>query len=402
MSAPAHLGCATGLSSTHVLQTHVRARYDDFLTDLAELVSIDCGSWNADGVNRAADLCADRLTSLGFTVTRTPARADDGRPLGDIVVARRRGDLPHGRRILLLAHLDTVYDDGTAAARPLRIVDGIAYGPGVTDDKGGLLAGITAAAAISDTGRHPYAELVFLLTPDEEISSDAGRPTIEALAVEADYALCLEAARENGDLVQARKGIADLHLTVSGRAAHSGIEPERGANAALTAAHLITGLQGLNGQWPGVTVNVGVVQAGSRTNVVCAEARLELEVRATTTDEMEAALAAVESLAAHPVVPGTSVTIHRPAAWPPMAPTDEVAGMVAQARQIAAELGFDVTAVATGGAADANLASLHVPVLDGLGPIGGGDHSPAEWLDLTSVVPRTTLLAALITHLGTG
>ncbi|MEY9942067.1 M20 family metallopeptidase [Streptacidiphilus sp. MAP5-3] len=408
MSTPAHPGCATdlpsttGLSATEQLERHVQARYDGFLADLARLVSVDCGSWNAEGVNQVADFCADRLASLGFTVTRTPARADDGRPLGDIVVARRRGDLPHGRRILLLAHMDTVYDDGTAASRPLRIEDGIAYGPGVTDDKGGLLAGVTAAAAITDSGRHPYAELVFLLTPDEEISSDASRPAIEQLAAEADYALCLEAARENGDLVWARKGIADLHLTVSGRAAHSGVEPERGANAALAAAHLVVALQGLNGRWPGVTVNVGVVHAGSRTNVVCAEARLELEVRAATTDEMDAALAAVEALAARPVVPGTSVSVHRPAAWPPMAPRDEAAGMLAQAREIATELGFEVTAVATGGAADANLASSHVPVLDGLGPIGGGDHSPAEWLDLTSVVPRTTLLAALITRLGAG
>jgi glutamate carboxypeptidase len=397
VSAPAHHGCATDL-----LQRHVQARYDGFMADLAQLVSVDCGSWNAEGVNQVADFCADRLASLGFTITRVPARDDDGRPLGDIVVARRRGDLPHGRRILLLAHLDTVYDDGTAAARPLRIEDGIAYGPGVTDDKGGLLAGVHAAAAISDSGQHPYAELVFLLTPDEEISSSASQPTIERLATEADYALCLEAARENGDLVWARKGIADLHLTVTGRAAHSGVEPERGANAALTAAHLITALQGLNGQWPSVTVNVGVVQAGSRTNVVCAEARLEMEIRAATTEEMDAALAAVEALASHPVVPGTSVAVHRPAAWPPMAPTDEVAGMVAHAQEIAAELGFEVTAVATGGAADANLASTWVPVLDGLGPIGGGDHSPAEWLDLSSVVPRTTLLAALICRLGAG
>jgi glutamate carboxypeptidase len=397
VSAPAHHGCATDL-----LRGHVQARYEGFLADLARLTAVDCGSWNAEGVNQVADFCADRLASLGFTITRTPARAEDGRPLGDIVVARRRGDLPHGRRILLLAHLDTVYDDGTAAARPLRIEDGIAHGPGVTDDKGGLLAGLTAAAAIKDSGQHPYAELVFLLTPDEEISTAASQPTIERLAAEADYALCLEAARENGDLVWARKGIADLHLTVTGRAAHSGVEPERGANAALTAAHLIVALQGLNGQWPGVTVNVGVVQAGSRTNVVCAEARLEMEIRAVTPDEMTAALAAVDALAAHPVVPGTSVSVQRVAAWPPMAPTDEVADMVARAEEIAAELGFEVSAVATGGAADANLASALVPVLDGLGPIGGGDHSPAEWLDLTSVVPRTTLLAALITRLGAG
>jgi glutamate carboxypeptidase len=393
---------AVSVPAVDRLLRHVEARYDDFLADLAHLVSVDCGSWNAEGVNRVADFCAERLGSLGFRVTRAPARADDGRPLGDIVVARRRGDLSQGRRILLLAHMDTVYDDGTAAARPLRIEDGIAYGPGVTDDKGGLLAGVTAAAAIGDSGHHPYAELVFLLTPDEEISSDASRPTLEALAAEADHALCLEAARENGDLVWARKGIADLHLTVTGRAAHSGVEPERGANAALTAAHLITDLQALNGRWPGVTVNVGVVRAGSRTNVICAEARLELEVRAATPEEMDAALAAVDALAARPAVPGTSVSVHRPAAWPPMAPTDEVADMVVHAQKIASELGFEVTAVSTGGAADANLASRHVPVLDGLGPIGGGDHSPSEWLDLSSVVPRTTLLAALITRLGAG
>jgi glutamate carboxypeptidase len=397
MTAPAHPECATDL-----LHQHVRARYDDYLADLARLVSVDCGSWSPEGVNRVADICADKLASLGFTITRTPARSGDGRQLGDIVVARRRGDLPHGRRILLLAHLDTVYDDGTAAARPLRIEGDIAYGPGVTDDKGGLLAGVTAAAAISDSGHSPYRELVFVLTPDEEIGSPGSQATIERLAAEADYALCLEAARENGDLVWARKGIADLHLTVAGRAAHAGVEPERGANAALSAAHMVTAIQGLNGRWPGVTVNVGVIQAGSRSNVICADARMELEVRAATTGEMNEALTALDAIAAQPVVPDTSAVVHRLTTWPPMAASDAVAGMVAHAREIAAELGFDVAAVATGGAADANIAAAHVPVLDGLGPIGGGDHSPAEWLDLSSVVPRTTLLAALITRLGVG
>ena len=157
--------------------------------------------------------------------------------------------------------MDTVFDPGTAAERPFAIKDGIATGPGVTDMKSGLLAGLYAIAAIRDAlGGLPLARLVFVANPDEEIGSPASTPHIRRLAADADACLVLECARANGDIVSSRKGNLGLEITVHGRAAHAGVEPEKGRSAILEAARIVTELHALNGRWPGVTVNVGVDQ----------------------------------------------------------------------------------------------------------------------------------------------
>ncbi|MFE0453851.1 M20 family metallopeptidase [Streptomyces sp. NPDC058914] len=386
-----------------------RRRLPRYLHDLAELVAIDSGSYSPDGVNAVADRVQARLTSLGFAVERIRPPAAAGPPFealrtGDVLVARKAGSLAEadgGRRILLAAHMDTVFEDGTAAERPFTLDGTRAHGPGVSDDKGGLLAGLTALELLQEQGVAQYAELVFLATPDEEIGSPASRTVTEEVARGVHYALGLECARENGDLVLARKGVADFRLTVTGRAAHAGIEPERGANAALAAAHLVVALQALNGRWDGVTVNVGVVRAGHRTNIVCPEAELRLEVRAATAADARRVRRAIEDAAACPPVPGTAVTVEQLDDCPPMEATAASHRMLAAAEQAAAALGFTLGATATGGVGDANLiAGTGVPVLDGLGPVGGADHSPQEWLDTATVPQRVALLASLITALG--
>ncbi|GAA4210902.1 M20/M25/M40 family metallo-hydrolase [Streptosporangium oxazolinicum] len=368
---------------------------DDYLHDLKTLVGIDSGSYDAAGVNKIGDFVAERLGVLGFDVERRQTLPE----LGDIVIGRRRGT--GSRRILLLAHMDTVFASGTAAARPFRTSGSRAYGPGVCDDKAGLLAGLYAVQTLVAQGREPYGELVLCASPDEEIGAPGSRPVIEALGGQADYALCLECARENGDLVSARKGVADLTVVVEGRAAHAGIEPERGANAALAAAHLIIGLQELNGLVPGVTVNAGVIRAGSRPNVVCPEARIEIEVRAPAVRDLDTVLHAADRLAADSRVPGTRATVRRGPITPPMEATPETLGMLALAQAIASELCLQIEGAPTGGVSDANLtAGVGTPTLDGLGPVGGDDHSETEWLDLTSIVPRVTLLTTLIERLS--
>lgn len=381
------------------------ARLDAFLAELAGLVAIDSGSYSPTGVNRVADWTARRLSALGFAVERvTPGGGAGGATTGDVLIARRPGRLSTrdgGRRVLLAAHMDTVFADGTAARRPFTLQGPLAHGPGVSDDKGGLLAGLTALDVLAEAGVDAYAEIVFLATPDEETGSTASRPVTEEAARGAHFALALECARENGDLVIARKGVADFLLTVTGRAAHSGIEPERGANAALTAAHLVVALQALNGRWADVTVNVGVVRAGTRTNIVCPEAELRVEIRSATAAGIARARAAVEEAAAHPRVPGTSVVVEQLDLCPPMEETEAAHRMMGHARSLGAELGLRLGAAATGGVGDANIvAGVGVPVLDGLGPVGGADHSPEEWLDTTSVPARVALLAALVATLG--
>ena len=180
-----------------------------------------------------------------------------------------------------------------------------------------------------------------------------------------------------------------------------GVEPEKGRSAILEAAHQVLALHALNGRWPTVTVNAGVIQGGTRTNVVAERCEMHVDLRAATADAFEAASAEVERLAASPTIEGVTVGVRRSAGHPPMERTDASARLVALAAGIAAELGFELHDAATGGASDANTTSaLGLPTLDGLGPIGGDDHSVDEWLDLTSVVPRTALLAGLIGRIG--
>ncbi len=303
--------------------------------------------------------------------------------------------------ILLAAHMDTVFDDGTAAERPFTVDGDRAHGPGVCDDKGGLLAGLTALRLLHESGLRADAELVFVATPDEEIGSPGSAPALQAAARGADCALVLEGARENGDLVLGRKGVADFLVAVAGRAAHAGIEPERGANAALAAAHLVVELQRLNGRWPDVTVNVGVLRAGTRANIVCPSAELRVEVRAATAARIELVGAAMRDLAAETAVEGTTATVTRLDLCPPLEPGDGSRRMLAHARAIGADLGLSFEAVTTGGVGDANhLGALGIPALDGLGPVGGGDHTPGEWLHLAGVPDRVALLAALVRTLG--
>ncbi|WP_353946673.1 M20 family metallopeptidase [Streptomyces sp. HUAS MG91] len=400
MSAP-----VAGRPTADSLLAHTRTSLPRYLDELAQLVAVDSGSYGADGINRVADWVEGRMYRLGFTVERlSGGRLPTGQAAGDVLVARRAGALAHmdgARRILLAGHMDTVFDDGTAAARPFTVEGDHAHGPGVSDDKGGLLAGIHAIDTLDALGWDQYAELVLLATPDEEIGSPVSRPVTEAAAAGADCALALECARENGDLVIARKGVADLRVTVTGRAAHAGIEPERGAHAALAAAHLVVALQALNGRFPDVSVNVGVVRAGSRPNIVPAEAELHVEVRSSSAQGLDDCRRAVEDLARTPSVPGTRAVVEVTDVCPPMEETAPVRRLAETALRVGAALGLRVGAAATGGVGDANIiAGTGTPVLDGLGPVGGGDHGPDEWLDVSSVPGRVALLAALITEFG--
>lgn len=383
---------AVELTDLMALTTAVEARRPLFLSDLQSLVDLDCGSYDKAGVDAVGRIVTTRLEADGWSVERLP---DD--TWGDTLVATIDGGGP-GHSVLM-GHLDTVFEAGTAAARPFRIEDHIAYGPGVTDCKAGVLAGVNAVAALRGTA---FGKVTFLLTPDEEVGSPSSRGHIETYAKGADAAFCLECARANGDLVKARKGVVDLVVDIQGRAAHAGVEPEKGRSAALDAAHTVVALHALNGRWPGVTVNVGVIHGGTRPNIVCPSVRLEVDVRAVELATFETAVAEVERVALEVHVTDVTKTVTRAATHPPMEPTADGEVLVARALKLAAELGISTSACTTGGAADANTTSaLGVPTLDGLGPVGGDDHAPTEWLDTRTITPRTTLLAALIATVGT-
>lgn len=382
-----------------LLRRRVEEQKPSYVAELAALVAIDSGSGDRAGVEAVGERVAALLGRLGMSVTRPHCGRADLEDSARAVVGSWHGT---GRlRVLLVGHLDTVFAAGTAAARPFSERDGRASGPGVCDDKGGLLAGVFALDAVRSLGWNDHARVTFVGVPDEEVGSPGSRDLLAALAAEHDVALCLECAREDGSIVIGRKGVVDVVLEVVGRAAHAGVEPERGVNAAVVAAGLAVDLAALNGLWPDVTVNVGVLRAGERPNVVPARACLVVDVRATDPSSYDEVLAAIDDLAGSRSIDGASVSVSLRAPAPPWAPTASSLAVAETARDVAARVGVDLGLSVTGGAADANLlAAAGMVVLDGLGPVGGDDHSVDEWLDLGSVVPRVTLLAALLLELG--
>jgi glutamate carboxypeptidase len=388
-----------GEARLEVLKELAARRYDDFVEALEEAVNIDSGSYTPDGVNRVADLCEARFRSHGWSVQRIAHRPADGEPqLGDLLIGRLEG--AGGPRVLVIGHTDTVFDPGTAAERPFRIEGGRALGPGVSDMKGGLLAGFFAVEVLQEAGFSRLGRITYVNNPDEEIGSPFSHAHISELAKDADVALVLEGARENGDVVSARKGVSDYAIEIVGRAAHAGVEPERGRSAILEAAHKTVALQALNGRWPGVTVNVGVVRGGTRTNVVPERCTIEVDVRSSAEASLQAAEAEVERIAREHTVPDVTATLRQAAGHRPMEKGERAARLAALAADVAHGLGFELRDAATGGASDANTTSAAgVPTLDGLGPVGGDDHGPKEWIDVTSVVPRVSLLAGLVSRL---
>lgn len=369
---------------------------DSFVEGLRDLVDVDSGTYSADGVNRVADLLERRFRDAGWAVERRAHRPEKGQPrLGDLLIARVKGSGTH--RVLLVCHMDTVWPDGTAEARPFRIDGERGLGPGVSDAKSGLLAGVEAVEALRALGFDGYGSVTFVCNPDEEAGSPFSGPTIRELAVASGVAFVLEAGRENGDIVSQRKGITTVRVELTGRSAHAGVEPERGRHAVLDGALKAVDLQALNGELPGATVNVGVLSGGTRPNVVPEACMMEIDVRAWDEPVLAEVRERVVRIVTAPKVPGVEARVDVEIEYPPMELRPSTERLVELAGQIAGELGFELAGAATGGGSDANvIAAAGTPVLDGLGPVGGDDHGPDEWVDLESTPARVALLAGLI------
>jgi glutamate carboxypeptidase len=372
------------------IHTFLSDSYNNFVADLAALVNVDCGTHNKAGVDSVASWIAARCAEWDWTVERLSLPNQ-----GDCVVARLRGT---GQgRLMLIGHLDTVYPDGTAATRPMWFEGSKILGPGTCDMKSGLLVGMYALRALQVSGFNNFEELTFFFNSDEEIGSPVSRTLYSPIAQSMDAALVFESARANGDIVSARKGSGEYKLTVTGKAAHAGVEPHKGANAVLELAHQILALRQLDGFAPGVTVNPDVIGGGTKSNVIADEAWVIADVRALDNEGADRIRQKLDNWPATTTVPGTQVSLSGHFSFAPMGKTLATGLLAELAKAAATDLGFTINDVATGGASDANtIAGLGVPVLDGLGPIGGLDHSPNEYIEAPSITPRTELAANLI------
>ena len=379
------------------LMAAVKACEPDARALLEQAVAIDSGTGDAEGLNQLGALLTRELLHSGFTkVDAVPAEPP---AVGNNLVATVEGT---GRgKILLIAHMDTVFAHGTVAQRPYRVVDEHAYGPGAGDDKQGSVTAICAMRALKAIGFRDFARITLIVNSNEETGSFGTRKLFRENAQASDVAINLERGVPPDGVLVSRKGAAVVTLEITGRAAHSGLEPEKGRNAALEAAHQALELGSLADPKLQTTVNVTVLQAGDKINVIPDHAIVKADVRAYTAEEFERVERQAKELAMHTTVPDVKLAVTMERTFPPWPHASSTDALVERARAVYAEIGGNLEAVSVGSSADVALAAeTGTPSIDGFGILGGGAHGPDDHADLRSIVPRVYLLARFVMDLG--
>jgi len=363
---------------------------------LERLVRIDSGTANIKGLDEVRGILAAELQKLGAAVESVPAAAPN---MADSLVATLTGA---GRgRILLIAHMDTVFQPGVAAQRPYRVEGDHGIGPGAGDDKSGVVAALCALRVVQRIEFRDYARIVLILNSNEEIGSPGTRALIAAKARDSDASLNLERGVPPDGVVVARKGNATITLEISGRAAHSGLEPEKGRNAVVEAAHQVQRLATLANPAKETTVNVTMIDGGNAANVIPEHATIKADVRAFTTEELDRVEKDMQALARDTVVPDVTVKASMVRGFPPWPRADSTDALLARAQRLYAEIGGTLAAIAVGSSSDASLPpEVGTPSIDGFGPLGGGAHGADDYVDLASIARRTYLIARMIMDLG--
>ncbi|MCD9529189.1 M20 family metallopeptidase [Photobacterium carnosum] len=367
---------------------------NNYLEELRPLINLDCGTLTVDGIDVVATTMAQKYLDLGWNVKRI----DCG--IAGTGLEVRNKPLADHIDVMLIGHMDTVFPVGTAAARPMTHDNERAYGPGVSDMKSGLLSVVYALRDLDPTAIDALSICV-CMNPDEEIGSLHSETWLKSVAVNAKHVLVAEAARADGSLVKARKGMARYRLSFHGKAAHAGNEPQNGRSAITEMAHWILAINAMTDFDSGTTLNAGVVSGGAGANIVPDFAEVVVDVRFWDNDEYAAVDAQIRTLTETPFIDGVTITVEREAHKPSMVPSPQTEVLMAQVEAVGKELGIDITWQAVGGGSDANLtAVLGIPTLDGFGPIGAGFHSADEWLDLASIEPRIRLLQQVLVKIS--
>ncbi len=385
-----------GTELTSTLRAELEPRRDEMVDLLGELVCIESPSDDRPSLERFAARLQALFRELGDIERIEPNDPARGPHLRLRVEGQDGGQDGGGQHAVALCHYDTVWSLGTLQRIPFSVdADGVARGPGCFDMKGGIVVLYCALQALRARGLRPSRRLQVLFTSDEEVGSPTSRPLIEQAADGAAVAYVLESPLPGGTLKTARKGTGDFVVRITGRAAHAGVEPQKGISATGELAHQILALHALNDYQAGTTVNVGVVHGGSRPNVVAAEAEAHVDIRVETLAEAERLEAAIRGL--QPRLPGATLDIEGGLNRPPMERSAAMGVLFERARRTAAAMGVDLREGSTGGGSDGNFtAALGVPTLDGLGPEGEGAHAAHEYVDTESFPRRVALLAGLL------
>ncbi len=373
---------------------YLQARKGEMVDLLRTLVEHESPSNDKKALDGLGRLLERELEKTGATVEVVHRDA-----AGDHLVAS--WDLRHRGKegqVLLLGHMDTVWQVGELARRPFRIEGARAYGPGAYDMKAGIVIGIYAMKALRELGIGTELRTVFILNSDEEVHSRTSRALIQEQSARSSYVLGLEPKYPSGTITTSRKSVSTLTLEVTGKASHAGAAPERGASAIHELAHQVLKLHQLTDMSRGTTVIAGIISGGTRANIVPAYARAVIDVRYALPEEGERVRKALAGLA--PVTPGTSLRLVPGEERPLWARTAQSAALLKRAQAIAAGLGLNLREESSGGVSDANFAgATGIPTLDGLGADGDGAHAEDEYADLSTLVPTAALVAELVRSL---
>jgi glutamate carboxypeptidase len=364
-------------------------------TLLQEMVCINSGSHNKPGVDAVGRVITGALAACGLTVTEIAESQ-----VGNQLIARSPCPPREGGQVLLVGHMDTVFAPDSAFQDYRE--DGMrAYGPGVIDMKGGLVVGIFALSALAAVGMLEKIPLAFVFNSDEEIGSRWSKALIKFEAQKSACAFVLEAGGPNGEVVTARKGNLSARLAVTGRAGHAAFAGVDKSSAIVEMAHKTLAIEALNAPDRGISANVGTVAGGIGPNTVAAHAEARLDLRFSHPADEGALKDRLAQIAAENVVAGTAASLEIVSGRPPMPANEANRGLYAHVEKVADRLGIRIDAEFRPGVSDANfIAQTGTPVIDGLGPVGGRDHSPEEYLIKSSLPRRALLLACVLADLA--
>lgn len=365
---------------------------DEMISLLEKLVNTDSGSYDKDGVDEVGEVIKGFLEAQGIPVETIPIETQGDAYRATVAAPGQTANRP----ILLMGHRDTVFSKGETSRRPFRIENGRAYGPGVSDMKAGLVMNAFILTAFAKFGGAP-APLIGLFTGDEEIGSPTSRPHIEAEARNVSAVFNSEPGRPSGNIVTGRKGGIFMRCEVVGKAAHSGANFQDGASAIEELARKIQAWHALTDLKRGQTVNVGLISGGQSVNTVAPSAVCEIDVRYIEPDERDAIFSAINAIADTCTVPGTSSSLTVVGEFRPMKQSPDSRSLFDSYVVNAKEAGLQIKGEFSGGCADSGFAAaVGAPTLCGVGPVGGNNHSPDEYLELATIVPRAQSVALTI------
>lgn len=365
---------------------------DELLDGIRRWVEIESHTADVDGVNRVMDDVEALFRDAGARVERLPGRQG----YGDYVqVASPWGG--DGPGVLILSHLDTVHPKGTLDVLPFRIDGNRAYGPGTSDMKGGAYLGYAAYQSLVLEGLETPLPIRFLFVSDEEVGSPSSRPLIEEAADNAKYVIVTEAARTNGEAVTGRRGTARYQITAHGRASHSGTAHSVGRSAIKEIAHHVIAIEARTDYDRNLSLNVGRISGGTADNTIPEECEAHVDLRISTMQDFEEIDSFIRAL--KPIDPDVELDIRGRLNRPPYRKTPEIQALYDHARDLAAEIGFELGEVSAGGGSDGSFVAHKVATLDGIGVLGGGAHTLDEHLKIDSLIPRLTLMRRLMATL---